>query len=74
MPDSAINKERILTEQRLTDEEYDFFDAYLAAKYLYSQISSHPESETPHTITAFLTLIESDKFESESQSLFLYRS
>ena len=58
---------------RLIGEKYDFSASYMAVQYLYKHISSDPDSVTAQTIKALLTLLESDRFESESQSLFLYR-
>ena len=68
------NKERIHTEDQLKNQKLDFSAAFMAVQYLVSQMKSFPESITDSTLDALFFLIESKRFNSQKQVLFLYSS
>ncbi len=62
-----------LTENRLLNKEFDFQGSYMAVKSLDSDILSLPSAVTERTVKALASVIESNQFDSEKQSFFLYR-
>ena len=72
--DLPNNQERIHTEDQLKNQKLDFSAAFMAVQYLVSQMESFPESITDSTLDALLFLIESNRFNSQKQVLFLYSS
>ncbi len=70
---SAGTLDRINTEKRLLKGVYGFSAAFIAVQYMYSHISKTPKTITIHTLNSLFSLLESARFESQRQCLFLYR-
>ncbi|MBU0970811.1 MAG: SidJ-related pseudokinase, partial [Proteobacteria bacterium] len=66
------DRDRILTEAQLLDQKLDFSAAYMALQYLCTRMETFPDSITETTLDALIFLIESDRFDSQKQVLFLY--
>jgi len=65
-------KDRIHTETQLLNQKLDFSACYMAIQYLITHMKSFPESITDQTLDALILLIESNRFNSQKQVLFLY--
>jgi len=75
LPQSIVtpnDTDRIHTETQLLNQKLDFSACYMAIQYLITQIESFPEAITDQTIDALVLLIESNRFNSQKQVLFLY--
>ncbi len=60
------------TEDQLLHHCRDFSAAYMAVQYLATHVRDYPESVTHQTVDALVSVIESDRFASQKQVLFLY--
>ncbi len=64
---------RIRTERQLLGQALDFSGAYMGIQYIADQIETFPETITRQTCSALFCVVKSDRFETQSQVLFLYR-
>ncbi len=60
------------TQTQLLNQKLDFSACYMAVQYLITVMESFPESITDQTLDALVLLIESNRFDSQKQVLFLY--
>ncbi len=72
-PHKAGPGSRIRTERQMLEQALDFSGAYMGIQYIADQIETVPETITRQTCTALFVLVESDRFETQKQILFLYR-
>lgn len=61
------------TETRLLNQELDFSGSYMAVKSINDKFQRSPQTVTDKTINALIFLIQSKKFDSQKQALFLFR-
>ncbi len=60
-------------ESRLLNQELDFPGAYMAVKSIGERLARCASSVTDNTVNALVFLIQSKKFDTQKQALFLYR-
>ncbi len=73
MPRCYLNEQRIRSEMTIDDPASEFMTLYFAVYHLLSLTESNPSVITPTTIKSLENLMQSPKYASQRQGLFLFR-
>lgn len=68
------NEQRIRSEETINDASSEFMPLYFAVYHLLSLTESNPSVITPFTIESLTKLMQSPKYASQRQGLFLFRN